>query len=57
MLIDILCSCYASIMLLVSFLCSCIELSFIKRPHQHRIVVFLDSGDKEEVNGEKFLKR
>ena len=41
----------------MAFLLVYIESPFIKRPHQHKIVDFLDSGFEEEGNVEKFLKK
>ena len=56
-MMDMLCSYYASIMFLVSLLCFGIESPFVKIPHQHRIFDFLDSGDEEEGNCDKYLNR
>ena len=57
MMIDMLWWYYASINFILSLLRSCKESPFIKIPHQHKNVDFLDSDVEEERNGEKYIKR
>ena len=57
MLIDMVFSYYVYTMLLLFLLCFCIELPFVKILHEAKIVDLLDSDDKEEVNGEEYLRR
>ena len=48
---------YAYIMILVFSLCFCIESPFAKIPQEPKIVDLLKSDNKEEVNGDKYVKR
>ena len=57
MLIEMLGSYYAYIMILVFSLCFCIESPFAKIPQEPKIVDLLKSDNKEEVNGDKYVKR
>ena len=54
--IENLCSYYAYIMLRFFLLCFCIESPFVKIPQEPKIVDFLESDYKEEVNGEEYVK-
>ena len=55
--IEILCSYYEYMMLLVLLLLFCIASTFENMPQGPKIVDFLESNDKEEVNSKENVKQ